>query len=244
MSSHTRSEADTTQVSTELKISEFNTASDEVIFGSTTRIQCTHQMIDNEQAPMPMDISQLKKSLLSGASFSSKNKNKNRNNKHGCMKIAAMNNNNNDKVEVTYQETQHTKSVKSDEHSGGSTSLTPPCLADIDIIDLLSDDDHDDDEDTLYDSDSGSQGDDEVLSISLLAGSIEKMFHMTTSDDDNSFQPMLQVIHVIEVAVQAASTSTSKRWKVSSLFCFHLQDTHRIKFSISYNYILLIDCPV
>ena len=98
MSSHTRSEADTTQVSTELKISEFNTASDEVIFGSTTRIQCTHQMIDNEQAPMPMDISQLKKSLLSGASFSSKNKNKNRNNKHGCMKIAAMNNNNNDKA--------------------------------------------------------------------------------------------------------------------------------------------------
>jgi len=243
MSSHTRSEADTTQVSTELKISEFNTASDEVIFGSTTRIQCTHQMIDNEQAPMPMDISQLKKSLLSGASFSSKNENKNKNNKHGCMKIAAMNNNNNDKVEVTYQETQHTKSVKSDEHSGGSTSLTTPCLADIDIIDLLSDDDHDDDEDTLYDSDSGSQGDDDVLDISLLAGSIEKMFHMTTSDDDNSFQPMLQVIHVIEVAVQAASTSTSKRWKVSSL-CFYLQYTHRIKFSISYNYILLIDCPV
>ena len=97
--------------------------------------------------------------------------------------------------------------------------MTPPCLADIDIIDLLSDDDHDD-EDKSYDSDSGSQGDDEVLSISLLAGSIEKMFHMTTSDDDNSFQPMLQVIHVIEVA----STSTSKRWKVSSLFCFYLQD--------------------
>ena len=221
MSSRTRSEADTTQVqvSTELKMSEFNTGSgsDEVIFGSTTRIQGTHQMIDNEHAPMPMDISQLKKSLLSGESFSYKNKNKNRNNKHGCMKIAAINNN--DKVEVTYQ-TQHTKSVKSDDHSSGSTSLTPPCLADIDIIDLLSDDDHDDDEDTLYDSDSGSQGDDEVLSISLLAGSIEKMFHMTTSDDDNSFQPMLQVIHVIEVA----STSTSKRWKVSSLFCFYLQD--------------------
>ena len=216
MPSRTRSEADTTQVqvSTELKISEFNTASgsDEVIFGSTTRIQGTHQMIDNEHPPMPMDISQLKKSLLSGESFSYKNKNKNRNNKHGCMKIAAMNNNNNDKVEVTYQETQHTKSVKSDEHSGGSTSLTPPCLADIDIIDLLSDDDHDDDEDTLYDSDSGSQGDDDVLCISLQPGSIEKMFHMTTSDDDNSFQPMLQVIHVLKVVqVQAAS----KRWKVS-----------------------------
>ena len=167
----------------------------------------------SNNASIPISISQLKTSLLSGASFSLKNINKSTK-KVDTKKIGFENNDKEE--EVTPQMQPTITSVLSDEHSGGSTSLTPPCLAD--IIDLLSDDD-DGDEDISDDSDR-SFGDDDVLCISLQHGSIEKMFHMTTSDDDNSFQPMLQVIHVIEVA----STSTSKRWKVSSLFCFYLQD--------------------
>ena len=208
-----------TAVSTQMKmvqpkkaIKDANTTNDAIndidMHYHNNIVDLSNTSSSSNNASIPISISQLKTSLLSGASFSLKNINKSTK-KVDTKKIDFEKNNKEEEVTPQMQPTI-TSVVLTDEHSGGSTSLTPPCLAD--IIDLLSDDDHDDDEDTLYDSDSGSQGDDDVLCISLQHGSIEKMFHMTTSDDDNSFQPMLQVIHVLEVVqVQAAS----KRWKVS-----------------------------
>ena len=203
-----------TAVSTQMKmvqpkkaIKDANTTNDAIndidMHYHNNIVDLSNTSSSSNNASIPISISQLKTSLLSGASFSLKNINKSTK-KVDTKKIGFENNDKEE--EVTPQMQPTITSVLTDEHSGGSTSLTPPCLAD--IIDLLSDDD-DDDEDTLDDSDNGN--DDDVLCISLQHGSIEKMFHMTTSDDDNSFQPMLQVIHVLEVVqVQAAS----KRWKV------------------------------
>lgn len=205
-----------TAVSTQMKmvqpknaIKDANTTNDAIndidMHYHNNIVDLSNTSSSSNNASIPISISQLKTSLLSGASFSLKNINKSTK-KVDTKKIGFENNDKEE--EVTPQMQPTITSVLTDEHSGGSTSLTPPCLAD--IIDLLSDDD-DGDEDISDDSDR-SFGDDDVLCISLQPGSIEKMFHMTTSDDDNSFRPMLQVIHVLEVVqVQAAS----KRWKVS-----------------------------